>query len=117
MTSRLRERLLSDPDRHVRTWAFASREHPLPEEALIRVMTDLLDLPDDMPFLDHELFEEMFFADRNRILVVARHPDPRVRRFAVPYAGFPRTGRPASPTTTIRGYDFWSPATPTRIRW
>ncbi|GIE88143.1 hypothetical protein [Actinoplanes regularis] len=83
----IRETLLSDPDWHVRTWAFASREHPLPEEALIRVMTDLLDLPDDMPFLDHELFEEMFFADRNRILVVARHPDPRVRRFAVPYAG------------------------------
>nr|BFE59287.1 hypothetical protein GCM10020063_038130 [Dactylosporangium thailandense] len=34
-----------------------------------------------------ELFEELFLADHNRVMVAARHPDPRVRHFAAPYAG------------------------------
>ncbi|MEV8517602.1 hypothetical protein [Dactylosporangium sp. NPDC051484] len=83
----IRDRLLSDLDWWVSTWAFTrSKQPPLPDEALIRLMTNLLDPPDDMPFTNYELFEELFFADWNRIFVAARHPDPRVRRFAVPYA-------------------------------
>ncbi|WP_051799524.1 hypothetical protein [Catenuloplanes japonicus] len=48
-------------------------------------MTDLLDPPEDL-IMDYEVFEELFAADWNRVFVAARHPDPRVRRFAAPYA-------------------------------
>ncbi|MFF5233642.1 hypothetical protein [Dactylosporangium sp. NPDC000521] len=69
-------------------WVFARRKQqpPLPDEALIRLMTDLLDPPDDVPFANYELFEELFFADWSRVLVAVRHPDPRVRRFAASHA-------------------------------
>jgi hypothetical protein len=79
----IRDMLLSDPDWRVRTWVFARRKQqpPLPDEALLRLMADLVDLPDDVPFTTGELFEELFFADWSRVFVAARHPDPRVRRF------------------------------------
>ncbi|MET8148906.1 hypothetical protein ACIBSW_22345 [Actinoplanes sp. NPDC049668] len=84
----IRDRLLDDPDWRVRARVFTRREQqpPLTGEALVRLMTGLLDPPDDSLFTDSELFEELFFADRNRIVVAARHPDPRVRRFAATYA-------------------------------
>lgn len=85
---KIRDRLLSDPDWRVRALAFACRKQqpPLPDEALIRLMTDLLDPPDDVPIASHELFETLFLADWSRVFIAARHPDPRVRRFVVPYA-------------------------------
>ncbi|MBQ1023948.1 hypothetical protein [Micromonospora sp. C95] len=84
----IRERLLNDPDWRVRMAVLTRRGQrpPLPEETVIRLMTELLDPPDDIPFASHELFDELFFADWARVFVAARHPDPRVRRFAVPYA-------------------------------
>ncbi|MER7274862.1 hypothetical protein ABT369_10425 [Dactylosporangium sp. NPDC000244] len=49
-------------------------------------MTDQLAPPADLPMTTGELFEELFFADHNRVMVAARHPDPRVRHFAAPDA-------------------------------
>ncbi len=86
----IRDRLLRDPDWRVRAWwwVFTRRKQqpPLPDEALMRLMTDLLDPPDDLPIASHELFEELFFAGWGRVLVAARHPDPRVRRFVASHA-------------------------------
>ncbi|MFF5229453.1 hypothetical protein [Dactylosporangium sp. NPDC000521] len=84
----IRDRLLCDPDWRVRAWAFVRdrQQPPLSDEALFRLMTDLLDPPDDLQIEDVELFEELFNADPARQLVAARHPDPRVRRFAARYA-------------------------------
>lgn len=81
----IRDVLLSDPDWRVRTWVFATRKQqpPLLDEALLRLMTDLVDPPDDVPFTADELFGELFLADGSRVIVAARHPDPRVRRFAL----------------------------------
>jgi hypothetical protein len=83
----IRDGLISDPHWRVRTSVFASaKQPPLPDEALIRLMTELLNPPNDTLFTSNELFEELFFADWNRVFVAARHPNPQVRRFAVPYA-------------------------------
>ncbi|MCO8271549.1 hypothetical protein M1L60_13195 [Actinoplanes sp. TRM 88003] len=79
----LRGRLLTDPDWRVRVSVFSTR-HPLPAELLIPLMTDLLDPADDVLHTSNELFAELFFADWKRVAVAARHPDPRVRRAAVP---------------------------------
>lgn len=84
----IRNRLLSDPDWRVRLRVVSTRaqQPPLSEEALIRLMTALLDPPDDPLMTDDEVFEELFSADWKRVFVAARHPDPRVRRFATSYA-------------------------------
>lgn len=81
----IRDMLLGDPDWRVRTWVFTRRKQQPPDEALFRLMADLVDPPDDVPFTTGELFEELFLADWRRVFVAARHPDPRVRRFAVAY--------------------------------
>lgn len=81
----IRDMLLGDPDWRVRTWVLTRRKQQPPDEALFRLMADLVDPPDDVPFTTGELFEELFLADWRRVFVAARHPDPRVRRYAVAY--------------------------------
>jgi hypothetical protein len=79
--------LLRDPDLWVRMTFFTTkrRQQP-PEAALMRLMTELVDPSADRLATPDELFEELFFANWNQILVAARHPDPRVRRFPAGHA-------------------------------
>ncbi|GAB2585191.1 hypothetical protein Aab01nite_53180 [Paractinoplanes abujensis] len=80
----VQDRLLQDPDWRVRMNVYAyKKRRPMSEGALQRLMTELLDPPDDSPMASHELFGELFFADWGRAEVAARHPDPRVRLIAV----------------------------------
>ncbi|HWS37250.1 MAG TPA: hypothetical protein VN408_31525 [Actinoplanes sp.] len=78
----VRERLAGDPDGRVRiAVARARHQPPLSEETLLRLMADLLDPPDPR-ITPHELFEQMVWADWQRVFLAARHPEPVVRRFA-----------------------------------
>ncbi|GAB7037698.1 hypothetical protein JCM9533A_15470 [Catenuloplanes niger JCM 9533] len=89
LDAEIRDRLARDPDWRVRLAVLCRREqHPaLSAEALTRLLPVLLDdLPADRFITDGELFEELFTADWSRVPVTARHPDPRIRRFAAPYA-------------------------------
>jgi hypothetical protein len=81
----IRDRLLDDPHWRVRTWGFDKPdEPPVPEGTLMRLMTNLYDVPANAPYTRGDLFEELFFQDWSRAEVAARHPDPRLRRYAIP---------------------------------
>ncbi|PTA46616.1 hypothetical protein C8054_08985 [Micromonospora sp. RP3T] len=81
-----RATLLADPAWRVRTRAFGRPgQEPLPDDVLVRLLTELDAPPSDMPFSRAELIGELFEAtgyDRRLFRLAAAHPRPGVRRFA-----------------------------------
>ncbi|MFF0154531.1 hypothetical protein [Micromonospora sp. NPDC005203] len=81
-----RAHLLADPAWRVRHRAFGRPgQAPLPDDVLVRLLTELDDPPSDVPFSREELIDELFGAmgyDRRLFRLAAAHPRPGVRRFA-----------------------------------
>lgn len=81
-----RAKLLADPAWRVRMRAFGRPgQEPLPDDVLVRLLTELDGPPSDMPFGREELIGELFEAtryDRRLFRLAAAHPRAGVRRFA-----------------------------------
>ncbi|MEU8207881.1 hypothetical protein AB0B85_01635 [Micromonospora sp. NPDC049044] len=81
-----RTTLLADPEWRVRMRAFGRPgQEPLPDDVLVRLLTELDGPPSDIPFSREELIGELFAAtryDQRLFRLAAAHPRPGVRRFA-----------------------------------